>query len=1500
MQTNTKNNYPQAQGLYNPQNEHDACGVGLLADINGSATHKIVLDGIEVLNRLLHRGAVGGDSQTNDGAGILVQLPDEFFRKTLAFKLPERGKYAAAMLFLPRDAEIAAKFGEIFRLCCADEGFIVLGERNVPVDTTAIGGVALETRPDIKQIFVAKDGLEGEDFERALYVLRRTIENRAEAELGGRDDVYICSLSSRTIVYKGLLNAPQLKQFYPDLQDKSFKSAIALIHQRYSTNTFPTWPLAQPFRYLAHNGEINTLRGNINQMRMRQEHFSSPLFGDDIKKTLPVIRPRQSDSASLDNAVEFYHEAGRSLAHTMLMLVPQAWGKNFHISKDIQGFFEYHSGVCEPWDGPAALAFTNGLQAGALLDRNGLRPARYTITKGGLFVLASETGVLDIPASEVASKGRLRPGEIIYIDTVKGRVLNNIEIKTLLAREKPYRRWVKENRIELPGIFESVSAPSVGENIVQRQKLFGYTKEDLDVILKPMAVDAKEPIGSMGNDAALSVLSERPQLLYDYFKQLFAQVTNPPIDPIREELVMSLTTYIGNCGNSLIETPELAHLLKLPCPILTNHDISCIRSSKIPTFQAATIKAEFSAQGGETSLRAAVEKICDQAEGLVRAGKTVIILSDKNPSYGYAPVPMLLAVSAVNNRLIQKSLRYAAGIVAETGEAREIMHFALLLGYGATAINPYLAIETIADMAQNGSIENIDSSRAVENYITAIKKGLLKIMSKMGISTLRSYRQAQIFEAIGLSKELVDAYFEGTTSSIGGIGIEDVAREALERYHDAFYPKCGAENVLSDEGKYKFRKGGENHLWTPASIALLQRAVRNNDENSYKAFAESVNNQARHLCTLRGLFKFKPVYKPVPLDEVESEDSIVKRFVSGAMSFGALSPEAHETIAIAMNRLGAMSNCGEGGELESRYHSESGSAIKQVASGRFGVTAAYLASAKEIQIKVAQGAKPGEGGQLPGYKVNATIAKIRHSIPGVTLISPPPHHDIYSIEDLAQLIYDLRNSNENARVSVKLVSEIGVGTVAAGVAKAKADMVLISGHDGGTGASPLTSIKYAGAPWELGLAETQQTLRLNGLRDKIRVQVDGQIKTGRDVVIGALLGAEEFGFATSILIAVGCIMMRVCHKNCCPVGVATQNEELRKKFRGKPEHIENYLRFVARETREILASLGLRSIDEAVGRSDLLDKNAALDFWKSKNLDFSPIFEQTCDESSPRRSAGLAPREIPTAFDKRLISEFKDSIESGTPRRAAFEIHNFDRSAGAMLSSNVAQKWGNTGLAPDTITVDFNGCAGQSFGAFLCGGITFNITGEVNDYVGKSLSGGKIAIRAPRELAAQSASNVIAGNVMGYGATGGEIFVNGLTGERFAIRNSGAILVAEGVGDHCCEYMTGGRVVVLGNTGFNFAAGMTGGIAYVLDETGEFDRRCNLSSVDLESVPENSEDDRELRALIQAHFDKTESRRAREILDNWAEYLPKFVKVFPIDYREALAKSAQLPEPEAK
>ncbi|MFI3290788.1 MAG: glutamate synthase large subunit [Opitutales bacterium] len=1483
--------YPEEQGLYNPSNEHDACGVGLIADIKGKATHKILKDGMGILKRLMHRGAVGADSMTGDGAGILTQIPDAFYRKKVA-NLPEVGKYAVAMLFTPTDESIIEKIKRICEGIFEENSYNLITWRDLPCDKTAIGGIALDTCPNLLQFFIAPkdESIEGDALERDLYVLRRALEKAVESNLQLGDMFYVSSLSARTVIYKGLLNAPQLENFFKDLQDEDFITAIALVHQRYSTNTFPTWPLAQPFRYLAHNGEINTLKGNVNQMRMKQEHFESALLGDKIKTLLPIINENQSDSACLDNAVEFYSNTGRSLAHTMLMLVPQAWGKNFYVSKDIMGFFEYHSGVSEPWDGPAALGFTNGLQVGALLDRNGLRPARYTITKEGTFVLASETGVVEFAPEEIEQKGRLRPGEMIYIDTVKGRILFDNEIKTIIARQKPYRRWVAENRITLPGIFETAQSPTVDKHLLSRQKLFGYSREDIDIILKPMATTAYEPTGSMGNDAALSVLSDKSQLLYDYFKQLFAQVTNPPIDPIREELVMSLMTYIGNQGNSLDENPKLAHLLKLPHPILTNSDISCLKNSKIPTFQSAVITAQFSAQAGNVGMDKALEKLCEEALAAVKDNKSVIIISDKNLDYGYAPIPMLLAVSAVNAYLSKHSMRTHAGIVAETGEAREIMHFALLLGYGATAINPYLALESVVDLIERENLE-IDPARAVENYVKASCKGLLKVMSKMGISTLRSYRQAQVFEAIGLKDEFVQAYFKGTASRIGGIGIEEVTQEALMRYKQAHYPIFGEENLLENKGKYKFNKKGENHLWTPQTISLLQRSVRTSNPDLYKQYAQHINDQSEKLCTIRGLFKFKET-TPIALEEVEPVENILKRFVSGAMSFGSISPEAHETIAIAMNRIGGMSNSGEGGEDPARFDTEKSSAIKQIASGRFGVTAEYLANAKELQIKVAQGAKPGEGGQLPGHKIDKVVARIRHSMPGVTLISPPPHHDIYSIEDLAQLIYDLRNSNLDARVSVKLVSEVGVGTVAAGVAKGKADLVLISGHDGGTGASPLTSIKHAGAPWELGLAETHQTLCLNNLRSKIKVQVDGQIKTGRDVIIGALLGAEEFGFATTLLVTLGCVMMRVCHKNSCPVGVATQDPQLRKCFKGEPQHVINFLTYLSEEVREILASLGLKSLDEAVGRSDLLEKNVALDFWKSKNLDFSKIFERVEGTNYAVHSSGLAPREIPEAFDNKLIEIFADSIENKTKKTVDLDLHNYDRSVGTMLSGVIAKKYGSEGLPEDTITVNFKGTAGQSFGSFLSKGITFNIEGETNDFIGKSLSGGKIVIKAPKQATFKASENSIAGNVIAYGATGGSIFINGLAGERFAIRNSGAYIVTEGVGDHCCEYMTGGRVFVLGETGFNFAAGMTGGLAYVYDATSDFDMRCNLQSVDLDTVIAGSEDEAELKQAIEAHYNLTSSEIAKEILDDWSNALPKFVKVFPVEYRKALARLA--------
>lgn len=1486
---------PAKQGLYDFQNEHDACGVGFLANINGNKTHSIVQKGIEVLRRLLHRGAAGGDPDTGDGAGILLQIPDDFFKTAanLDFDLPEAGKYGVGMTFLPKATEEHDKCVAIIEQITAAEGHRFLGWRDVPVDEDALGPLARSTCPRISQFFVDVkiSGMGADPVERKLYVLRRLI-GKAVAAAIGEGDFYIASLSCRTIVYKGLLMAPQVPKFFPDLMNEKFVSALAIVHQRYSTNTFPTWPLAQPFRYLAHNGEINTLRGNINQMRGREKSFHSDIFGDELKKLLPIIQENQSDSACLDNTLELLYSCDRSLPHSMMMLVPQAWGEAFHLGNDLRGFFEYHAALMEPWDGPAALAFSDGRSVGALLDRNGLRPARYTITKDDFIILASETGVLDIPSENVLKKGRLGPGQMIHVDIERKRVLFDNELKNRVSRWHPYRRWVAENKISLHGLFDSVTPPSLdAATLLKRQKLFGYTREDINIILKQMAVTGSEPTGSMGNDAALAVLSEKPQLLYNYFKQLFAQVTNPPIDPIREKLVMSLMTFIGNQGNVLDETPRHAHLVKLKTPILTNEDLKKLKSSEDSHFRAVTLQAAFDPNDEGKGLEKAVLELAEKAEKAVQDGHSVIIISDKDIPDDKAPIPMLLAVSSINARLTECGLRTSAGLVVETGEVREIMHFVLLFGYAATAVNPYLAFETLVDIVEKSNDISISTTKAVENYIEATCKGVRKVMSKMGISTLRSYRGSQVFEAIGLDKQLVEQYFSGTASRIGGIGLKEIAAEAKKRYETA--NSADSSMILDGGGNYHFRKDGERHLWTPETITLLQQAVRNNDTEAYRSYAKKINDQERNLCTLRGLFTFKST-KSIPLDEVEPASEIVKRFVTGAMSFGSISKEAHETMALAMNSLGGKSNSGEGGEDPERFKpledgSSKCSAIKQIASGRFGVTAEYLASAKELQIKIAQGAKPGEGGQLPGHKVNELIARVRHSTPGVTLISPPPHHDIYSIEDLAQLIYDLKNANPEARVSVKLVSEVGVGTVAAGVAKGHADMVLISGHDGGTGASPLTSIKHAGAPWELGLAETQQTLVMNKLRDRIKVQVDGQLKTGRDVMIGALLGAEEFGFATTALVTLGCVMMRKCHSNTCPVGVATQDPELRKRFKGKPEHVINFMMFIAEEVRERLAELGFRSIDEAVGRSDLLETNEAMNFWKAKNLDFSSLFAKIADDSLPVKCATTQDHGIEKAFDQRIIAELGDAVEKGEKVSINSTISNIDRTAGAMLSNKVASKYGNEGLPDDTITVNFTGCAGQSFGVFLAKGITFNLLGEANDYVGKGLSGGRIVIKAPRIENFDPSENMIAGNVLLYGATSGKLFLGGQAGERFAIRNSGAIAVTEGVGDHCCEYMTGGRVVVIGPTGVNFAAGMSGGLAYVFDESNDFDRRCNLEMVDLEPIKEGKDVD-ELKSLLTEHLKFTGSEKARKILDNWEISAPMFIKVFPVEYRKALGK----------
>ncbi len=1463
----------QPQGLYDPRQEHDACGVGMVADLNGRASHDIVTKGITILCRLMHRGAAGSDPETGDGAGLLLSMPDEFFRaRSGVKKLPEAGMYAVAMIFGGLGAE--KDMEEVIRA----EGGGVLGWREVPVVPEKIGRTARKNMPVIRQLFI--DGRDFEDnaaFERKLFVMRRLIEKR-------KLDLYICSMSSRNIVYKGLLLATQLEQFYPDLDDELFRSRLAIVHQRYSTNTFPTWQLAHPFRYLAHNGEINTLRGNLNAMRAREHLLKSPLFGDDLVKLLPLIEPGQSDSASLDNMFELLVAAGRSPEHAMLMLIPQAWGAKYYMGRDVRGFFEYHSALMEPWDGPAAIAFSDGVNAGAILDRNGLRPARYTKCKDGLFVLASETGVLDIPAEDVELKGRLKPGEIILLDMENHRIVPDSEVKNRLARSKPYRRWVEENRLSVHGLFTDITASRPVEDLTAKQRFFGYTREDMDVILKPMAIQGKEPVGSMGNDAALAVLSERPQLLFQYFKQLFAQVTNPPIDPIREELVMSLMTYIGNKGNILDETPEHARLIKLRRPVLTDDELRQLQNFGVQGYHSHVLSCGFPVKGGEAALRDALKALAEEAVAAAKAGEHILILSDHDLPQGQAAIPSLLSCSAVNRALVDAGLRPETGLIVQSGEVREVMHFALLLGYGATAVNPYLALATVSALANSGAI-NLDPVTAASNYIQAVDKGLLKIMSKLGISTLRSYRSAQAFEAVGLNPEFLQEFLPGTASRVGGIGLAEIAHEAVLRASAA---EAAESPLLPGGGQYRYRKDGEAHLWTPESLGTFRQAVQTGDYNKFKEYSRMIDDQAHHLCTLRGLFQFKKK-RAISINDVESVESILKRFVSGAMSLGSLSPEAHETIAKAMNAVGAMSNSGEGGENAERFGTEFNSAIKQVASGRFGVTIEYLRNARDIQIKMAQGAKPGEGGQLPGHKVNEFVAKIRHAMPGVTLISPPPHHDIYSIEDLAQLIYDLRNANPRARISVKLVSELGVGTVAAGVAKAHADVVLVSGHDGGTGASPLTSIKHAGLPWELGVAEAQQTLVLNGLRGKIKLQVDGQLKTGRDVVIAALLGAEEFGFATTILVCIGCVMMRQCHSNTCPMGVATQDPELRKRFAGKPEYIINFLRFIAQEVREYLAALGLHSLEEACGRSDLLETNHAVDFYKTIRLDFGKIFERV-KGGAVHFDANEAPYEL-VNFDRRAI--LPKLKLNGKKESISAVITNSDRTAGAELAGIVAEKFGENKLAEDTIQVNLAGVAGQSFGAFLPKGVTLRLEGEANDFVGKGLSGGKIVIRPPENAGYDAENNVIAGNVIGYGGTSGKIFLYGIAGERFAIRNSGMTLVAEGVGDHGCEYMTGGRVVVLGHVGVNFAAGMTGGLAYIYDEKGHFDLSCSTDGIDLESIESGTEAEHELKSLLEEYFHETGSKKAARMLSDWEQYRPKFVRIFPVEYRNALARAAR-------
>ena len=1484
----------KAQGLYNPQNEHDACGVGFVLNMNGNREHTIVEKGVKVLCNLLHRGATGADVNTGDGAGLLVQIPDNFFKKTLKMKLPALGHYAVGMLFLPQNQEKRESVLDLLEKIAVEENFKVLACRDVPVVASAVGDSARAEMPFIAQVFLQPNqNLTGEDLERALLVLRKRAEHESGLSAEGSDGFYIASLSARTIVYKGMMTAPQVPVFYPDLNDSNFESAVAVVHQRYSTNTFPSWPLAQPFRFMAHNGEINTIRGNRNWMAAREKNLASPLFGENIQKLTPILETGSSDSGNLDNVLELLTLGGREVGHSMMMLMPQAWGKKHAMGPDLRGFFEFHAGIMEPWDGPAAVAFTDGEWVGATLDRNGLRPARYTITKNGFMVFASEAGVLDIPAEDVAEKGSLRPGQMLLVNLETGRFYKDREVKTRFARKEPYRRWVKENHIDIHGFFNAVGEVAVDESsLLKRQMLFGYTREDLDIILNAMASTGVEPIGSMGSDQPLAVLSEKPKLLYWYFKQLFAPVTNPPIDPIREELVMSLMTYLGIHDNILAEEPSQARLVKFRYPVLSNEDLGRLRTLNQDDFKCVTVQMGFPVLSDTLSagklLEMALNELCKKVEAFVRSGHKIIILSDKDLPDELSPIPAILAVSAVNQHLSRIGIRTSCGLILETGEAREVMHVASLLGFGATAINPYLAFETIADLSRTHQLDKqVGVTEAIEHYIDAMNKGLKKVMSRMGISTLRSYRNAQVFEIVGLSREVVDKFFTGTASRVGGIGLEEIAKEALMRWRSAIESKSP---LLPSGGEYRYRKDGERHLWTPEAISNLQRAVRTGDQKRYDTYAELINDQTVHQSTLRGLFTFKKT-EAIPLDEVEPASEIMKRFVTGAMSYGAISNEAHEAIAIAMNRIGAKSNCGEGGEDPERYIPLSNgdslsSAIKQVASGRFGVTDEYLVNAKELQIKIAQGAKPGEGGQLPGHKVSEQIAKVRHSTPGVTLISPPPHHDIYSIEDIAQLIFDLRNANDKARISVKLVSEVGVGTVAAGVAKARADVILISGYDGGTGASPLSSVKHVGAPWELGLSEAQTTLVLNKLRNRVRLQVDGQMKTGRDVVIGALLGAEEFGFATTILVVLGCVMMRHCHSNTCPVGVATQDPELRKRFKGKPEHIIQYLHFVAEEVRHYMAQLGFRTFDEMVGRSDLLEMNRAIDFWKAKGLDYSGILYQASTKPEEIRCTHSQETGLDGAADYEILKKAEAAIETKKSVSLSFSIRNTNRTFGTIVSSRIAQKYGYAGLPDDTVSIHLQGSAGQSFGAFGAHGLTLELEGEANDYVGKGLSGAKIIVRPPKRSSFAPENNVIAGNVILYGATSGEVYLNGCAGERFGIRNSGALAVVEGVGDHACEYMTGGRIVVLGPTGINFGAGMSGGIAYVYDEGGQFDSLCNTDMIDLD--PLNAADEKELKTLIENHVKYTGSPKAKRILENWDRECEFFVKVFPMEYRRAL------------
>ncbi len=1480
--------------------------------MKGRRSHAIVDQALTILKNLQHRGACGCEVNTGDGAGILVQIPHAFLRRecdALGVALPEPGDYGCGLVFLPRDAAESRHCQDIFEAIIREEGQRLLGWRDVPVDDSSLGPTARACEPTFKQVFIARaaDLRDAAAFERRLYVIRKRVEHQvAASRLKERGVFYVPSLSARTLIYKGMLTPNQVEQMFLDLRDPAFDSALALVHSRFSTNTFPSWPLAHPFRYLAHNGEINTLRGNINWMRAREALCASPLFGEDLMKILPIVMEDGSDSATFDNVLEFLHMAGRELPHAVLMMIPEAWSGHESMDETRKAFYEFHGCLMEPWDGPASIAFTDGTVIGAVLDRNGLRPSRYYVTKDGLVIMASEVGVLDVPPENVLIKERLHPGRIFLVDTAQGRIIEDAELKQRYATAEPYRDWLRQNLIPLERLPAPPHVPQPDHaTVLQRQLAFGYTHEDLRILMTPMALKGEEAVGSMGNDAALAVLSSRPRLLYDYFCQLFAQVTNPPLDAIREELVTQMATTIGPEANLLLPGPESCRQIKLASPILDNEELAKLAQIARPGFKTVTLPMLFPVAEGGAGLERALDDLCRQASEAIAQGCTFIILSDRGLDERRAPIPALLATAGVHHHLVREGTRTRVGLVIETGEAREVHHMALLIGYGAGAINPYLAFETLDDLIRQGLLPGIEHAKAVKNYIKAVNKGVLKVLSKMGISTIQSYRGAQIFEAIGLEQDFVDRYFTWTSTRIGGVGIEVVAREAQLRHHRAYPDRPLGHAELESGGEYQWRRDGEYHLFNPETVAKLQHATRSDSYAVFKEYSKAVDEQAQHLATLRGLFELKPAGPPVPLEEVEPVESIMTRFATGAMSYGSISQEAHETLAIAMNRIGGRSNCGEGGEDPDRYGTERNSRVKQVASGRFGVTSHYLANADDLQIKMAQGAKPGEGGQLPGPKVYPWIARVRHSTPGVGLISPPPHHDIYSIEDLAQLIYDLKNSNPRARVHVKLVAEVGVGTVAAGVAKAHADVVLISGHDGGTGASPLTSIKHGGAPWELGLAETQQVLVMNRLRDRITVQVDGQMKTGRDVVIAALMGAEEFGFATAPLVVMGCIMMRVCHLNTCPVGIATQDPELRRRFTGKPEHVINFFRFIAEEVREHMARLGFRRMDDMVGRLDLLDMKKAVDHWKARGLDFSRIL------AMPAAGPDVAIRRVrdqdhglERSLDMTTILPLaREALEHKKPLDVILPIRNIHRTVGTILGYEVSRRYGAEGLPDDTVRIHFTGSAGQSFGAFIPRGLTFTLEGDANDYIGKGLSGGKIIVHPPRQATFVPEENIIIGNVALYGATAGEAYFRGIAGERFCVRNSGATAVVEGVGDHGCEYMTGGRVLVIGRTGRNFAAGMSGGVAYILDESNDFKRRCNLEMVDLETLAD-AEDVDLVKELLRRHVRYTGSTVASRLLDDWKATQAKFVKVMPKDYKHVLtvirqARQSGIPEEQA-